>query len=256
MKPIERKVILQRNRLIKNGRKIFANAIRQQYQQAINTLENSSFDDMVENLRGTITDEPIQKVYAPYYSSAADIALTWRKYHTRGRKSLEDDLYYSKFMRSLHDYGIRLGKSRIKDITTTTEENIIRVAQQSVTEGLMEGHSVDTVRNMIMSAVNDQYTEITAARAQLIAQTEMIAASNQAAMEGTASTELPFRKFWSTSGIGNSRESHMEAEADSIAVGGYMENEAFSNGLQFPGDPSGDASEICNCHCTLLTEII
>jgi len=256
MKPIERKVILQRNRLIKNGRKIFANAIRQQYQQAINTLENSSFDDMVENLRGAITDEPIQKVYAPYYSSAADIALTWRKYHMRGRKSLEDDLYTSKFMRSLHDYGIRLGKSRIKDITTTTEENIIRIVQEQVTYALTEGTEIDSARRNIMYFVNQQYEEITMARAQLIAQTEMIAASNQAAMEGTASTGLEFRKFWSTSGIGNSRESHMEAEADSIAVGGYMENEAFSNGLQFPGDPAGGPEEVCNCHCTLLTEII
>lgn len=32
-------------------------------------------------------------------------------------------------------------------------------------------------------------------------------------------------------------------------------DEAFSNGLMFPGDPDGPAEEVCNCRCALLQRV-
>lgn len=40
------------------------------------------------------------------------------------------------------------------------------------------------------------------------------------------------------------RESHQEMNGETVPY-----NEPFSNGLMFPGDPSGDASETINCGC-------
>lgn len=255
MKKIERSVILKRNRLIKTGRLVFERAIREQYQQAINEIERTSLEQVPEAIRTAVTIDPIERVFAPYYSGAVEIAMTWRKYHVAGQKA-DEKLYYTKFRQSLYDYGVKVGRKRIRDITTTTEDHIVQLSQKVISQGLEDGLGIAKVRDMLIDAVNEQYQEITKARANLIAQTEMVAASNQATMEGTASLGLEYRKFWSTSGIGNSRDTHIEAENDSVARGGLQPDEEFSNGLQFPGDPNGGPEEVCNCHCTLLTEII
>jgi len=255
MKKIERSVILKRNRLMRSGRIIFERAIREQYQQAINEIERTSLEQIPEAIRTAITIDPIDRVFAPYYSGAVEIAMAWRKYHLTGQKA-DEQLYYTRFRQSLYQYGVKVGKKRIRDITTTTEEHIVKLSQELITRGLEDGLGIAKVRDMLIDAVNEQYAQITKARANLIAQTEMVAAANEATMQGTESLGLEYRKFWSTSGIGNSRDSHIEAENDSVARGGLEKDEPFSNGLQFPGDPDGSPEEVCNCHCTLLTEII
>ena len=94
------------------------------------------------------------------------------------------------------------------------------------------------------------------ARAKAIAQTEVISASNQASEYAAASTGYQYRKFWSTSGLENIRPSHIEAEQYSDAVNGLLPDERFPNGLLYPGDPSGEASEVINCRCVIMHEII
>lgn len=255
MKAIERQVIRTRNRLMKSGAKAFEQAIRRQYQQAIDEIERTALDHIPSVLNQAITPDSIERVFPTYYSGASDIAMLWRKYHERGQKA-DDASYYSFFKMSLRDYGVKVGRKRAVDITSTTEDHIVKLSQKVISEGLEQGYGVQKVKDLLIDAVNEQYKEITASRARLIAQTEMISASNEAAMQGTKSLGLEFRKFWSTSGKGNSRDSHIQAENDSIARGGLKEDEPFSNGLQFPGDPSGPPEEVCNCFCTLMTEII
>lgn len=54
-------------------------------------------------------------------------------------------------------------------------------------------------------------------------------------------------KQWDATLDSNTRESH-------VAVDGEIRelDEKFSNGLMFPGDPSGGAAEVVNCRCALL----
>ena len=54
-------------------------------------------------------------------------------------------------------------------------------------------------------------------------------------------------KQWDATLDGLTRESH-------VAVDGEIRelNEAFSNGLMFPGDPAGGAAEVINCRCAYL----
>lgn len=256
MKPIERQVIRRRSVMIRAGRRLFANAINEQYHQAIEVIKTADLDHIAERITRAVTTEPIDRTFGKYYSEAADIAMIWRKYHKPPRKDGEDAVYKVHFQRSLMNYAKTKAGQRIIDITQTTEDHIVRIAKEVIGQGLGEGLGVNSIRDNIIEHITSGGREITGVRAQLIAQTEMITASNQAAMEGTRSLGLQFKKFWSTSGIGNSRDSHLQAEADSIAAGGLDEGELFSNGLEYPGDPNGGPEEVCNCHCTLLTEII
>jgi uncharacterized protein with gpF-like domain len=46
------------------------------------------------------------------------------------------------------------------------------------------------------------------------------------------------------------RDSHRLMDGETVGV-----NEEFSNGLMYPGDPSGDPSEVYNCRCTVVSVV-
>ena len=52
---------------------------------------------------------------------------------------------------------------------------------------------------------------------------------------------------WDSTLDAKTRESHIMVDGEIREL-----DEAFSNGLMFPGDPSGGAAEVCNCRCALL----
>ena len=54
-------------------------------------------------------------------------------------------------------------------------------------------------------------------------------------------------KQWDSTLDQNTRESHQKVDGEIREL-----DEKFSNGLMFPGDPSGGADEVVNCRCALL----
>ena len=54
-------------------------------------------------------------------------------------------------------------------------------------------------------------------------------------------------KQWDSTLDGRTRPSHQAVDGEIVGV-----NEPFSNGLMYPGDPNGSASEVVNCRCCLL----
>jgi SPP1 gp7 family putative phage head morphogenesis protein len=54
-------------------------------------------------------------------------------------------------------------------------------------------------------------------------------------------------KQWDATLDDRTRESHQAVDGEVREL-----DEKFSNGLMFPGDPSGGAAEVCNCRCALL----
>ncbi len=54
-------------------------------------------------------------------------------------------------------------------------------------------------------------------------------------------------KQWDATLDGNTRESHSQVDGEIREL-----DKPFSNGLMFPGDPSGGAAEVINCRCALL----
>ena len=256
MTQFEKLIIKKRTDLIKRNKRVFANAIRSQYMDAIDAIGNHSLDQIKDHIKQVAKKDPIEKAFKIAYPQAADIALSWRK-KLLPTKDAVDDIYKNIFMRNLQNYAVTKAGKRITDITGTTQDRIESVVSDAMASAVDQGLGIAETRNLILSAMREDYDAFTGARANLIAQTEMITASNQATMEGAKSTGMGYRKFWSTSGIGNTRDSHMAAEEESIAKGGLMEDELFDScpGMAFPGDPGGDAADICNCHCTLLIEI-
>lgn len=85
-------------------------------------------------------------------------------------------------------------------------------------------------------------------RAHLIARTETVGALNHGQFFAADESEAVEGKEWLTQGDDRVRDTHAECES-----AGVIELASpFSNGLQFPGDAAGDASDVVNCRCTLL----
>lgn len=87
-------------------------------------------------------------------------------------------------------------------------------------------------------------------RAWTIARTELGAAMNHGHQEGAqqaaAEYELPLEKVWSSSFDDRVRDSHAALHGEARGL-----DEPFSNGLQYPGDPSGPPEEVVNCRCVV-----
>lgn len=54
-------------------------------------------------------------------------------------------------------------------------------------------------------------------------------------------------KQWDSTLDSRTRESHVAMDGEIAEL-----DDTFSNGLEYPGDPSGDAEEVINCRCALL----
>jgi uncharacterized protein with gpF-like domain len=102
-----------------------------------------------------------------------------------------------------------------------------------------------------MRRVQNSYSEMTLYRAEMIARTEVINASNTASLAGAKVSGANVQKEWLASRDKRTREDHEKADGQVVdldapfIMGGYQ--------LMWPGDPSmgAPAKDLINCRCTL-----
>lgn len=131
---------------------------------------------------------------------------------------------------------------RIKWITETTRDVFIKAVDRIAYAGFESGKGVPEIAKEIMKDLNitERY------RAERIARTEVISASNSSSQAGAQATGLELDKEWIAYIDENTRDSHRDLNGAKVDI-----NEQFSNGLDVPGDPSGAADEVINCRCTV-----
>jgi len=133
-------------------------------------------------------------------------------------------------------------------------EEIVDAVEDAVRAGFSQSETIAEIKNRI----EDTYEFAVGHRAERIARTEVIAASNagnQNAMEQTGVE----RKQWLSARDGNVRDTH---QPGSGAPGSTLDGQivgtrgSFTSpsgaALSFPGDPSAPAGEIINCRCTTI----
>lgn len=85
--------------------------------------------------------------------------------------------------------------------------------------------------------------------AGVVAQTEVGAVSNAGAIESYRQSSVVPEKQWHTSGP-NPRPDHIAANGQIVPLD--QEFQVGGEGLRYPGDPNGQAKNVCNCHCSVL----
>jgi len=255
MTKFESLILRKRKAFVKKGRVLFANALREQIDAALLLIQHTHPDEIISKLN--VPEAPINRAFEKYYAMSAEFAVLWRnKLMTVKLKA--DDPYLTIFQRDMINFARTKGKERMQKVTNTTQNYLVDAVERATVEASAQGYGIDKTRNLIIKYVESMDKEITRVRSQLIAQTEMVTASNEAAMQAGKSTGLETRKFWSTSGLKNVRDSHIAAQEESIRKNGLKEDETFEScpGMLYPGDPNGEAKDVCNCHCSIIIDIV
>ena len=132
---------------------------------------------------------------------------------------------------------------RVKQVTDTTKKQI----KEAVAEGLIRGESMDEIADRIDAL----YLEEIIPRSETIARTEVIAASSAGSRYAAKATGLPLKKEWLATRDKRTRPSHRLLDGQIRGI-----DEPYSNGLMFPGDPTGPPHEVIRCRCAEVYHVI
>lgn len=155
-------------------------------------------------------------------------------------------------------------------MTPIDQESMVRAVQldSKISKGLYTrlGQDISVLKRRIMADVSraistgmtyaqvaqqlDGATRIGYNRAVRIARTEghrIQTTATMDAMEAAKSKGADVVKQWDATLDDRTRESHVAVDGEIREV-----DKTFSNGLMYPGDPSGGAAEVINCRCALL----
>lgn len=124
-----------------------------------------------------------------------------------------------------------------KEVVKTTKDEL----RTTLKEALKAGEGIPEVKKRISTV----FTHATGPRLEAIARTEVISASNAGAIEAYTQSDVVKEVQWISTRDANVREEH-RIDGEKIKLGG-----TFSNGLSYPGDPTGDPGNIINCRCSV-----
>ena len=244
-----------------------ANALQEEIykiQDKYNSIED-------EQERETLKSMERSKVYQKQYQDAlkAQVNSILDKMHRKEFKTVNkylNDCYDKAFtgnMYVLHGEGIPL-------IVPIDQEKVVRAVQvnSKISKGLYSrlGEDVDLLKRKITAQISRGvatgmsysqmaqqlagYTKTGYNNAVRITRTEGHRIQQESTMDACYAARergADVVKQWDSTMDANTRESHQMVDGEVRAL-----DEKFSNGLMYPGDPSGSAAEVINCRCVLL----
>jgi len=224
----------------RQARRIARNGLQESVKPVIELLEDRGVDVAYDNFDAFIDKEPLRDAYNRIYTMVG-VPFAQRSNEDLVGKMKQDEDWVRRVMGYL---GIALN-DRLDAVTLTTKNRIASV----LSAGIQEGASIQDMRARISSDVGG------AVRAERIARTEVISASNLGSIEGARATGLPLNKTWLATRDERTRDTHDEADGQTVAM-----DELFNVGgssLDFPGDWSNnaDVAEIIQCRCTTIYQV-
>lgn len=142
-------------------------------------------------------------------------------------------------------YVARVVGEKVRDIGDTTK----RALRAEIAAGIAGNETTTQIAARVRATFGTWMGEGEVAfgtsRSYTIARTEVHGAAGYGIHEGAKQSGAFTQKTWLDSQDERVRETHS-------AIGGQTRalNEPYSNGLMYPGDPSGPASEVVSCRCT------
>jgi len=177
-------------------------------------------------------DEALEKALMPIWTATA-IAGYKLSSETYGFQ-IDFDLFRSEATDGIKTWGAE----KVTNINRTTKEKLQKVIAQNLEDGL----SIPEMGANIAAQMDIE----AGYRAQMIARTESTGTMNFGSVQTYKQAGVKTHQ-WLTAQDDRVRDQHAAINGEEVKVG-----EPFSNGLEFPGDPWGDAAEVINCRCTLV----
>ena len=138
-------------------------------------------------------------------------------------------------------------RARANQLAGQVTDTTYSAIQQALADGVANGASIDDLAR----GVQDVFDVASRSRAQTIARTEVISASNGSA--SLAAAQFPAdvaagQEFIATRDE-RVRDDHADADGQVVAMGAPFE--VGGESLLYPGDPDGSPENVINCRCTV-----
>ena len=116
-------------------------------------------------------------------------------------------------------------------------------------QGILNGDPIPKIAQSFLDVVNNNESAAMRNARTMITQAEC--GGRQDSYENLAEQGVIQKKVWIATPDDRTRESHIDIDGEEVDI-----DDTFSNGCAYPADPSGDASEVYNCRCSMRTHII
>ena len=202
------------------------------------------------NFQLLFDNKDLLNIYRDLYS---DIGLQFAKWYSKNydkylSKGVNPSEYVGEWTNKFASFGSAVGAQRVTLVSGTAKQTLIKV-----TQNLMRDPEFMTLGNTEKGRIlKSQFNRYSKYQSERLVRTEATNAANFATME-SATTIFPgaqMKKEWIASFDDRTRSTHSEAGAsepipynDAFMVGGSL--------MMYPGDPSGPASEVVNCRCSV-----
>ena len=209
------------------------------------------------DLRQEINEQPITDVFVEIYKEVGDRFA--RNIYAGLKKMPYTETKQPGWVEVLENYyALQLSLNQIRGINSYTSLLIQRI----VMKGFEEGKSIQEISEEIQILGGQLFT-----RAERIARTTIIGASNAGSLEGARSTGLNVKKQWLATPDSRTRGTepedkwnHRQFLDNPLIVGvnepfviqGIEKGQPKIDSIQFPGDPTGSPGNIINCRCTQI----
>ena len=117
--------------------------------------------------------------------------------------------------------------------------------QSVMIQGILQGDSIPKLANRLATKVSDKDRKASIRNARTLA-TGVQNVGRVDSYKRAQDMGVDLEQMWMATLDGRTRHSHRWLDGEVRPVG-----EQFSNGLEYPADPHGDASEVYNCRCSL-----
>lgn len=161
---------------------------------------------------------------------------------------LDIPLYNKNTIKKLLDEGSNIF-TQIAFDDLTDKNTLISKLRKELASAIIQGEGINKIADRIKKETNKSMNS-----SILIARTETTRLENLARTDTFKNAEdlgIKIQKQWISTIDNRTRSSHASMMQETVPI-----DEPFSNGLMFPGDPTGDASEVCNCRCTMVSSIV
>lgn len=186
----------------------------------------------------SVSDDWIKTMTAAYTAVIEDIGTQTAQDLGTKPKSAKAEVF-DPFTDAAIAWIKRQAASSVKTILATDIEAVRAI----ILNGFSEGQGIPEIAKLIRAFYDDN----SAYKAARVARTEVAKAAGFGQHEAARQSGVVATKRWLTARDSAVRDSHADLEGEEQPLSGN-----YSNGLEFPGDPSGDAADVINCRCTEL----
>lgn len=221
-------------------------AIGEQIEAAIDAVGTNEIEDAIDG-----AGDALRSAYRQAWTRVF-VLFAGRTYDAiEGEAKSHGPDHVDKWTRLVDEFLMREGATRLVQVDETTKSFVRNIVRAGVEEGL----GIPVIKRNIESAWED----IAKGRAERIARTEIVGASNAGGLQGArdieADANLDLRKIWLASIDSRTRDQHRtehRQERPRLDEPFIMDN---GDRMQYPGDPNGSAENVVNCRCTVIYEV-